>query len=283
MLALYGAGLAVGLASRILLKQSYIDLETGFYAGGGLFVAAFNLVLAAVPLVMFISNRLKKSDGDYPVYTNSGAVNVLAVLTGAALTAFAVIGSPESNLHQGYSQSFYQIRGYISLVLGVAAGLAFVYLGISGMVGNGKSPLGGIIVIPAVWQIVTLIIRYNSYTTVTAISDHLLSVLFMIFSSLFLMGQARTLSGQMRRDGRNYAIPSGFCTSLCGFFLVIPNFVYVFTHQPVVPVSMAGPVRAYAMSMPTELLGWFECFYVLFMSVYSVAFTIGLMRSIKKV
>lgn len=283
LLAVYGAGLAIGLFCRILLKQSYIDLDTGFYTGGGTLVTVFNSVLAAVPLVTFISNRLKKADGDYPVYTRGNAVNVCALLTGAAVIAFAIVGAPKSELHQGYGPAFYEIRNYISLVLGVASGLAFIYIGIAGISKSGKIPLGGVLVIPAIWQIVMVIMRYNAYTTVTAISDHLLIVLFMLFASLFYMGQARTLSGQMRKDGRNYAIPAGLCASLCGFLLVIPNYVYVFTHVSPGLVAMTGIVRAYEMTMPTALFGWFESFYVLSASVYAAAFTLGLMRSIKKV
>lgn len=283
LLALYGAGLAVGLFCRILLKQNYIDSATGFYSGGGVLVTVFNTVLAAVPLIMFISNRLKKTEGDYPVRTRGRALNALAVLTGIAIAAFAIAGAPESHLQQGYSQTFYEIRNYINLVLGVVSGLVFIYIGIAGALKSGETPLGGVTVIPAVWQTILLITRYNAYTTVVAISDHLLAVLFMIFASLFFMGQARTLSGQMRKDGRNYTIPSGFCASLCGFLLVIPNYVYVFSRPPSVPVSMVGFVKAYAMSMPTGLLGWFESFYVLLMSVYAAAFAVGLIRSIKRV
>lgn len=283
LLALYGAGLAAGLICRIMLKQSYIDLYTGFYTGGGMLVTMFSIVLAAVPLVMFISSRLKKADDEYPVSGGGRALGAIAILAGIAITAFAVIGAPEAELHQNYSQTFYAVRNYLNLALGIASGLAFIYLGILWLLKSGIRPLGGIVVIPAVWQTVLLVSRFNGYTTVVAISDHLLAVLFMVFASLFFMGQARTLSGQMRKDGRNYSIPSGFCMSLCGLLLVIPNYIYVFTHPQQDLIRMAGLIKAYSLSMPTALFGWFESFYVLLISIYAAVFTISMIRSIKRV
>lgn len=281
MLALYGLCLAVGMVCRVLLKQNYIDIDTGFYLGGVALVLVFNICLAAAPVIMFVSNRLKKADDDYAVYSRGRLASVFALAAGVSILLLAVIGSPESQLQQGYSPAFYEMRGYITRILGFLAGAAFLYLGFVGL--TDKRPLGGILIIPAVWQVVVLITRYNSYTTVTAISDHLLLVLFMVFSSLFLLGHARTLSNQMRKDGRNYAIPAGLCLSLCGFFLVIPNYVYVFTHVSPGIIRMMGFVRAYSTSMPTGLLGWAESFYILVMSVYTLSFTLGLIRSIKRV
>lgn len=283
LLGIYGVGLASALVCRIILKQSYMDLNTGLYTGGGALVPLFNAVLAAVPLAMFISNRLKKAEGDYPVYERGNAVNVLAVLTGAAAIAFALIGAPESQLHQEYSPVFYQIRDSVTLIFGVLAGLALILFGVAGILGKAKAVAGALLVLPAIWQMVLLITRFNSYTTVTAISDYLLAVLFMIFAALFFMGQARTLSGQMRKDGRNYAIPAGLCMSLCGFLLVIPNYIYVATHTSSGLIAMTGLIQAYAMSMPVALFGWFESFYVLLASIYAAVFTCSLMRSIKRV
>lgn len=268
LLALYGAALVLCLACRIVLKLNYMDASTGFYSGGDLYVLVFNLLLASAPVIMFASNRLKRADDDYPLDNASRPLAILAVLTGAAMIAFAIIGAPESQLQQNYSELFYAVRGYVSLGLGSISGLAFLYLGFGGVFGRKKAPLGLLIVIPAIWQIVLLVLRYNYYTTVVSISDHLLLVLFMIFNSLFLMGMARTVCMQMRKDGRNYAIPSGLCASLCGFLLVLPNYAYMAVN---------------AEPMPVALLGVFESAYVLIMSLYALVFVTALMRSIKRV
>lgn len=268
LLTLYFAALAVCMACRIVLKLNYMDVFTGFYSGGDLYVLIFNLMLAAAVIPMFVTNRLKKPDDDYPLDDRNRAIALLCILTGAAMAAFAIVGAPESMLRQNYSELFYQLRGYVNIVLGLLSAAAFLYLGIGGVFGRKKPPHGLLAIIPAVWQIVILVLRYNYYTTVVSISDHLLIVLFMIFNSLFLMGMARTVCMQMRKDGRNYAIPSGLCASLCGFLLVIPNYIYML---------------AYSEPMPVVLMGVVESAYVLVMSLYALVFVISLMRSIKKV
>ncbi len=268
ILGLYWLALIVCGACRILLKLNFMDVATGFYKGGDFIVLIFNILLAAVPIILFASNRLEKTDDDYSVYTRGRAVNLLAILTGLTIIAFAVIGAPESYLQQGHSVLFYQIRDYVNIFLGVLSGLAFVYLGVSGVFGRNKPPFSLVVVIPAIWQLVLLITRYNSYTTVVSISDHLLLVLFMICASLFLMGQARTLCGHMRKDGRNYTIPAGLSVSLFGFMLTVPNYVYMLVNNS---------------KMPTALLGMLESAYILALSIYTLVFVTGLVRSIKKV
>lgn len=268
LLTLYGIALAVCLVCRIILKLNYMDTLTGFYSGGDLSVLIFNVLLASAPVIMFASNRLKRADDDYPLDATSRPLMVLSLLTGAVMIAFAVVGAPESQLHQNYSELFCTIRDGVILVLGVISGLAFLYLGFGGVFGRKKVPAGLLIAVPAVWQIVMLVLRYNYYTTVISISDHLLLVLFMIFNSLFLLGMARTLCMQMRKDGRNYAIPSGLCSSLCGFLLVLPNYAYMGVNLK---------------PMPVGLLGLFESAYILIMSLYALIFVISLMRSIKRV
>lgn len=265
---LYLVALLGGGACRMILKIFYIDVRTGFYYGGELYALILNILLVAVPVIMFVSNRLKRADGDYPVYQSGRALSVLALITGLTIALYAYVGPVQSSLEQGYSDTFYEISRYVSLTAGMLAAASFLYLGATGVFDRKKAPAALAIVFPAVWQVMLLIMRFNGYTTVTSISDHLLAVLFMVFCSLFLVGNARTLSLQMRKDGRNYAIPSGLCASLCGFLLVIPNIVYMIY---------------YSSDIPVKLLGLTECAYVAAMSLYAAVFSVGLMRSIKKV
>lgn len=268
ILGLYFVALAICGACRIILKLFYMDAATGFYSGGGLYVIIFNSVLAAAPLIMFISNRLKRADGDYPVYQRGRATGFMAFATGLATAAYAIIGPKQPPLEQGFSPALHEFGKKLNMVMGLLAAAALIYIGVTCVLGRFKAPNALIIAIPAIWQVLVVVTRFNGYTTVTTISDHLLAVLFMVFCSLFLIGSARTLSLQMRKDGRNYAIPSGLCVSLCGFLLVVPNLVYmVYERAP----------------MPSDMLGWAECAYVTAMSLYAAFFSVGLMRSIRRV
>lgn len=268
LLGLFVVALLVCGILRVILKLEYMDASTGFYMSGGMFVPAFNVSLGITLVAIFLSNRLKKSDGDYPVRLSSDLLSFIAILTGVSILAYALFGVPEIYLEQGKSELTRQLVTYLNLALGCLAGVSFIYSGARGVLGYKKPLSGFIMLIPSVWQVVLLITRFNDYTTVTAISDHMLAVLFMAFNCLFLVGNARTICGKMRKDGRNYTIPAGLCTVLCGFLLVIPNYIHM--------VVTSSP-----LSMP--LMSIYESLYVFVISVYALLSALWLMRSIKKV
>jgi hypothetical protein len=268
LLALDFTALAVCLACRVYLKLYAMDITTGFYEGGEVFVTIFNVLLTVTPSVMFLSNRLLRPGDDYPLDMRDEPLRVLAVLCGLAIAAFTFFGPPESLLRQARSETFEQVVEYMRWGLGGLAALSFLLMGILGVFGRKNTALALLTLSLPLWQIVYLVMRYNSYTTVTAISDYLLLVLFMLFNALFLMGFARTASLQMRRDGRNYAIPAGLCASLCGLLLTVPNYVYMAVNQA---------------AMPVPLLGIAESVCVFALSVFAFVFSLSLMCSIKNV
>jgi hypothetical protein len=124
-------------------------------------------------------------------------------------------------------------------------------------------------ILAAVWQVFMLITRFNSYTTLTTIADNLLSVMFMVLATLFLLGHARTVLGFSRKDGRNYVIPAGFSTGMTGLLLVIPNYIVM--------------LQTGASTPPAMMLTLWESVYILLLSVYAIVYTVGVMRSIEVV
>jgi len=114
-----------------------------------------------------------------------------------------------------------------------------------------------------------MVFKFNSYTTLTTISDNLLAVLFMLFCALFMAGHARTLIGIGRKDGRNYTIPSGLSSSLFGILLVVPNWIWVFANG--------------ASALPAPMLGTYESVFVFFMSIYSLLFVRHICLTIRSV
>lgn len=268
LLALYFTALAVCLACRVYLKLFAMDVTTGFYEGGDILVTVFNALLTAAPIIMFLSNRMLRPGDDYPLDMRDEPLRVLAGSCGLALAAFTALGPPESLLQQARSEAFERLAETLRWGLGGLAALALLLMAVFGVFGKKNTALNLLTLALPLWQIVYLVMRFNSYTTVTAISDYLLLVLFMLFNSLFLMGFTRTACLQMRRDGRNYAIPSGLCASLCGILLVVPNYVYMAANRA---------------AMPVPLLGLAESVYILAMSVFAFVFSLSLMCSIKNV
>lgn len=269
LLAIYFVALALCSAARIMLKMRFIDLDTGFYTANNGIVLVFNIALLAAVLILFVTNRLRMSSSDYPVYYRSSLSGFLAILVGISIILYMFLEQPYSMaMEQGLSEFWTLVRDIASKVLGLLAGISMIWIGI----GNITDRLSRAAIFPALfgsfWQVFMLVTRFNSFTVLTTISDNLLTVLFMVFASLFLVGQARTTFGLTRKDGRNYTIPTGLCTSLTGLLLVVPNYLYMWMRD---------------IAMPAPMLGQIESIYILMMSIYAPVTVWGMIRSIKQV
>lgn len=269
LFVVYFLALLICGAARILLKLRFIDPVTGFYTVKTGLTTAFNLALLLAIVLLFLANRLRMSASDYPVYYRSSFTGFLAILVGISIILYMFLEQPYSHsMEQGFSAGVTALRDIASKVLAVLAGISMVWVGI----GNITDRLSRAAIFPALfgsfWQVYMLVTRFNSFTVLTTISDNLLVVLFMVFASLFLVGQARTTFGLTRKDGRNYTIPTGLCASLAGFTLVVPNYLYMLVN---------------AAPMPAPMLGQLESVYILLMSVFALVTVWGMIRSIKQV
>lgn len=268
LLGVYFAALAVCGASRVLLKLRFMDLETGFYTHRTGIATVFNAALLIAVVFLLAANRLRRVGGEYPLQKDSRFSGLLAMLTGLAIIAYMLLDQHYPEMEQGYSETLLLARDYVGVGLGILGGLAMIWLGIGRMTGKVSRGAMGPALLTSLWQVYMLITRFNSYTVLTTISDNLLAVLFMIFASLFLIGQARTIFGLSRKDGRNYTIPTGLCASLTGLVLVVPNYLYM---------ALNG------VGMPAPMLGLWESVYVLLLSLYALVFVLNMTRSIKQV
>lgn len=262
---LYYLALALSLLCRTVLQLRYIDHATGFYTQPTLWEYLQNILLAASMILMLALNRLRRAGSDYPVWRHSGAVDAAGVLTGLAILAYTLTGLPEL-MHPSSETIGYRV----GLVLGTSLGMltAFSFL-LQGWRGKRAEAKGYLAVYGCLWQALMVVTRFNAYTTLTTITDNLFTVLFMLFAAVFLLGQARTVSGIGRRNGCNYAIPSGLCMSLCGFILVLPNYIYML-------VTGSG-------ELPALMLGFAESAYILMLSIYAPLFVHNLAESIRVV
>jgi hypothetical protein len=258
----------VGGALRLFLKLRYTDPATGFLTGAPTANFAYYIVLGAGLIFLPLINIFHQSRGDYPVPIASPILPVLSILTGMALGLYVAIGLPTPLGLQNPLQSSAFVAGvrYVNIFLGAVAALALVVSGICGFLK--RTPPALLAIVPAVFQIILLLSRFNGYYAVLFIADYLLAILFMLFASLFVMGHARVLCGYGRKDGSNYVISSGFCAAICGVLLAVPNLIYV------------GISRA---ATPLPLLSVPECLYVLLLSLYSFFFAHNYIRSMKSV
>lgn len=255
-------------AARIMLKLRFMDVETGFYTRGTGIATVFNICLLLAVLVLFISSRLRKTEGEHPVAMRGGLLGVLGVLAGVSILLYTFLGEAYPVMEQGFSDTALQVRDLLSTVLGALAGLSLIWVG-AGTAANRLSDKAAIpALLACVWQLYMLMTRFNGFTVLTTISDNLLAVLFMVFAALFLVGHARVLFGLARADSRSYALPAALCAALTGFLLVIPNYLYAL-------INGGG--------IPAPMLGFWESVYVLVLSIYALLFAVVLLRSIKQV
>ena len=268
---LFYTALAFCLGTRIWLRQSgLIDPITGFYTGAPNLVLAYNAVLALCVAALYALYLLRRTERDYPVLHSSRPVCLLAILTGIAIALYQLeaLRIP-AFLTANPGVRLDSVPLIVSAVLGLFSAVVFVSVGVIGLLGHTGMRGGFPTLMAGVWLVLTLVFKFNGYTTLTTISDNLLTVLFMAFGSLFLVGHARTLGGFARKDGRNYTIPTGLATALFGFLLVIPNWVWMAANS--------------APSLPAPLLGTFESVFVFFMSAYALLFVRHICLGIQRV
>ena len=269
-IVLFTVSLAICMIMRIWLVFRATDQVTGFYSGGETIVAVFNAMLLITFVLTFAFYLFRNTSLDYPVFAPGRALALLALLSGVTIILYQLEGLEiltDGGYNPGVLLNTLPVIG-VSF-FGLIAAFAFIMLGIRGLLAY-RGMFGRVLpLVSGVWMLLNLVAKFNSYTTLTTISDNLLTVLFMLFCMMFLVGHARTLSGLGRKDGRNYAIPTGFCTAFCGFLLVIPNWLW----------SNRNDTSIFS----ARLLGYYESIFIFWMSVYAISFVISLTRSIKSV
>ena len=268
MYAIYGVLTLFGLMLRFILKLAYTDPLTGFYADLGFFPMAYTIVLAAGILGMLVLNQLRGPGKDHALSGRGWLLPILAILSGAALALYMWNGLPNplEPLSPAINPRFAAILRTVNVVLGYISAGGLIVTGIAGL--SDRIPPGILLTVPPIWQIVLLLSRFNGYHSILHIADYMLIILFMMFASLFYVGHGRIVSETGRKDGRNYIISTGLCTSACGFLLVIPNYIYMlFTFSPI----------------PVSLFSIYESIYVLLLSSYALAFVVRYTKSLGQV
>ena len=266
---IFAAALALGTAMRTPLKLFFTDIETGFYfLPTHWLVPVFTVLLVVAALALPLLNALHRGDNDYPVEGGGPILPLWGILAGVALIIYVLWGLPNPLGQDNPAANMKTVATIrmINYVLGALAGLSFILTGLLGLLRKHVPSLP--LLLPAIWQVVLLFGRFSGYHSILYIVDFQLAILFMVFSTLFYLGHARTISGTGRTDGRNYVMSSGLCMALCGLLLVVPNVIYMLVR---------------GSSMPVMLLSMLECIFVAVMSVYGLLFVARYTNSMKTV
>lgn len=269
--------LCVGLQS--LLKFTAFDPLTGFYTGGKGVVLVLQILLLAAILFWFVATLVRGSRHDYALNYRHIATSVFSIGTGLSILVYTLLDATrqtvepmvlmQQSMQAGGSFFRQKLTLFLVFALGILAAVSMIVGGIQPNYGRYGKPGAILGVIPCLWQLLLLLTRFNFFQAITTLSDVLFTILFMCFASIFLLGQSRIIYGLGVRNGRSYAFPAGMATSLLGFTLVIPNYLYA--------IANGGAF------MPGVTLAFSESLYILMLSIYAPVFLYGFSKSIHTV
>jgi len=234
------------------LKLYGTDHTTGFYLSpSSPPVHIFNYTLLASVAALLLLNRLVSADGDYPIVRGGGLTRLSSALAGITAALFTLENTGWLRLTGHYGTP---LKGWALILCGVFGLLAAASFIVSGLFRKQNAILS---LCPALWLLILLVSRFNSYATLIPIADNLLIVLFTMFAAVFALAGARTACGLARKDGRNYMISAGLIASFTGLVLAVPNFI-----------------------VPGASIGDMENLFVLIFSIHAFAAVLNLRRSI---
>lgn len=267
--SVYGFAAVLAVALQSYLKLVGIDPNSGFYySSHSVVVLLLQILLISSILFWFAATFFRKARHDYALNYRHPATGVFSVLTGVSIIAYTLSDVTSQVLHTQMGPFRQKLSVLFAFLLGLLAGVSMIVGGARPNYGRYGKPGAFLGVIPCLWQFVMLLSRFNYFAAVTTVSDTLINILFMCFSTIFLLGQARIIYGLGIRNGRSYAFPSGMAASVLGLALVIPNLVYT--------LADGQPMPSYNLTLP-------ESIYILTLSIYAPVFLTGFAKSIRKV
>jgi len=265
MFAIFWCAFIICGGLRVYLKLWKTDPTTGFYRSESIFTVMLSVLLAVTMIAMLLLNRLKRVYNDYPMVRQNRYIGFFSVLSGISIALFTIEQTGWLTITNHVGTPLHEGGVWLCGILGVMASLVFIANGLYTIFTRKEGANGVLLLIPTIWQASVIVVKYNSYNTLTTNCDNLLIILFMTASILFLMGNARTICGFSRKNGRNYTLPAGLIVSMTGLLLTIPNYIY--------RIVWSAP-------NPAMALGDMESIYITIFSVYAFACVTRLRRSI---
>ena len=238
----YILSLLVLVPFRCFLKILTVDLYTGFYEGGQVWVSLFNVLLAAA-IFGIIWAVWRTDDRGMDALKGNRWLESTSALFGIILAGtsfFALLDTMKINPNLPVVNALPKWLLTIEHLLGVISGCVMILLAFVLIAGAKRSSIhGAFALIPIVWQMLSAIQRYISFRQVFYNSDQLIETLFMVSSLLFLLYHARCLSGLL--PNRKRVLIFAMLTSLLGFVLMFGQLAARYVLGSV--VSGPDPVR----------------------------------------
>lgn len=247
---------------RAMMKILLVDTQTGFYLGASWLVFLFNVLLAAAAAGLVWTAR-RESCGEKELrggrWLELAACAMAAVVLLSSLLAFFEALRMDPN-----AQVINALPRWLLLTehtMGLLSGVVMFYAAFSFLSGACRSGAQGmLLLIPALWQSLSLVQRFISFRQVNTASDQLLETLFLVSATLFLLSHSRCVAGMTAKSGS--CVARALLTALFGIVLCAGQLA----GTAVLGAEISGP-------SPMRVA------VVLATSLYALCFAAALLRS----
>lgn len=205
---------------RIVQLHVAIDFTTGFFSEKTVWVPLLTVLLILFSLYaagLAICNRLQavnpyEGHRLRPIGVAAMALGVVMIVSG-----FAEI------LKSAGEGSGVQLFTYVAILLGIAAGGAFLYQGFLLFQQEIYKLQGHVLMlVPAVWSVARLMVNFIAHTTIASVSEYLFDILFDAAVVLFLFYFARFTAGLRRERQEQFLLFFGLLTVMLGAVSTVP-------------------------------------------------------------
>lgn len=191
-------GTIIAALLRILLKTLYIDTQSGFYLGGSILVYSFG-VLSLITVLGITVVTLRADGTDTVTLRGNRPLELAAAVLGATVAATSVPKLMAALAMDPTEPVINRLPSWLLVVeniLGMMAGIAFLYLAFCFYSGFKRSGLQGMLALPmVVWQAISMVERYISFRQVNTVSDQFIETMYLVLATLFLLSNTRCMAG----------------------------------------------------------------------------------------
>lgn len=144
-------------------------------------------------------------------------------------------------------------------ILGITAGIAFLYLAFCFYSGFKRSGFQGMLALPMViWQAISMVERYISFRQVNTASDQFIETMYLVLATLFLLANTRCMAGMPK--SRRICVLWGLLASHFGLVLIVGQFAGMavlggdISGPPVIQMLAIAALTLYALVVSCSLI-----------------------------
>lgn len=219
------------LALRFLQWHSAIDIDTGFFKSGNMseiIIAVCVLVGAILFAVPIYFGSSKAPEGKISAFEADSVMQSKRpsiVLASLSLMIGLFIGW---DIYQniGNIRAFTAIR-YVLFALEIVSAIVFLILAFNQYFSKRFSEmLGYMFLVPTMWSAFRAAQLFKNSNALTANSQNLLKMMYILCTILFFVYFARFKAGLSKKRTKEIMLISAMLTAVLGISMVVPIFVY---------------------------------------------------------